>query len=184
MNPRLRRLAADYQAIRTEYSGHPYVTVQPVGPEPPETYRVTYRVPGLRLHGETPVSVDEHHVEVRLPLSYPREGPYCVPITPLFHPNVSDHYCIADYWAAGETLVDVIAKLGDMIQFRIFNVKSPLDALAAYWAEQNPHLFPIGHIELGQPELDIELRSPSAPAPAMAVTEDDALSISLNRSGS
>lgn len=180
MNPRLRRLAADYQAVRAEYSGHPHITVQPLGPEPPEVYRITFRVPGLRLQGDTPIGVEEHQVEVRLPLSYPREGPYCVPLTPLFHPNVSDHYCIADYWAAGETLVDVIAKLGDMIQYRIYSVKSPLDAVAAYWAEQHPELFPIGQIEFGQPELAVSLRgaSPSAVEPPVAPAP---LTVSLTR---
>lgn len=166
MNPRLRRLAADYEAVRAEFSGHPYVTIEPLGMLPPEAYRVTFRVGGLRLDGDTPVAADLHQCEIRLPIGYPREAPYCVPLTPIFHPNISEHYCIADYWAAGETLVDVIAKLADMIQYRIYNTKSPLDAVAAYWAEQHPELFPIGHAQVGQPEVQIRLRSPSTATPS------------------
>src|SRR3954447_234423 len=163
MNPRLRRLAADYQALRSEFSGHRHVQIDPLGPLPPEGYRVTYRVPGLRLQGEQPVPVSEHVVEIRLPLGYPREQPYVVPLTPVFHPNVGEHYCIADYWSAGEGLVDVVTKVGDMIQYRIFNTRSPLNAVAAYWADQHPEVFPVGNVELGQPELEISL-TPSASA--------------------
>jgi hypothetical protein len=108
-------------------------------------------------------------VEIRLPANYPREQPHCVPLTPVFHPNIAEYYCIGDYWAAGETLVDIVAKIGDMIQYRSYNPKSPLDATAAYWAEQNASLFPIGNVELGRPELEIDLREPKqAPAPTLA----------------
>jgi ubiquitin-protein ligase len=169
--PRLRRLAADWEAIRSEFSGHPHVNVEPVGPRPPEVYRVRYRVPGLVLHGDIPVHHNDHMCEFRLPLGYPREQPYCVPLTPLFHPNVAEHYCIADYWFAGQSLVDVIAKVGEMIQYRIYNTKSPLNATAAYWAEQNPQLFPIGHVNLTQAEPEISLKPRlAAPNGALEIT--------------
>jgi ubiquitin-protein ligase len=158
MNPRLRRLAADFEAVRAEFSGHPNVTVERVGVLPPELYRITYRLRGLELSGDTPVPRDFHVCEIRLPLGYPRDQPQCIPLTPIFHPNVADHYCIADYWAAGEGLVDVIAEIGDIIQYRLYNVKSPLNATAAYWAEQHPDLFPIGTVALGRPEVEINLR--------------------------
>ena len=89
--PRLRRLAADYESVRAEFSGHPHVHIEPLGPQrPPEAYRVTFRVRGLRLDGNQPVAVDEHQVEIRLPLGYPREKPLCYALTPVFHPNIKD----------------------------------------------------------------------------------------------
>jgi hypothetical protein len=158
--PRLRRLAADFEAVRGEFSGHPYVFVSALGPNrPPEAYRVTFRVRGLRLEGNQPVPTDHHEVEIQLPLGYPREKPLCTPLTPLFHPNVKDYYCIQDYWAAGQSLVDTIAKIADMIQFKVYNPASPLDALAARWAQQNPQLFPLGNVSLGAPEVEIVLGS-------------------------
>lgn len=156
-SPRVRRLAADYEALRAEFSGHRHVTVEPLGPIPPEAYRVSYWLPGLTLNGDVPVQVGEHLVEIRLSLGYPREQPSVVPLTPIFHPNVSDHYCIADYWAAGEGLIDVVVKVADMIQYRVYNTKSPLDATAAYYAEQHPDLFPVGSVALGQPEVAVAL---------------------------
>jgi ubiquitin-protein ligase len=156
--PRLRRLAADYETVRAEFSGHPHVHVEPIGSiRPPDLYRVTYRVTGLRLNGTQPQAVDEHEVEIRLPLGYPREKPLCTPLTPLFHPNVKDTYCIQDYWAASQPLVDTIAKIADMIQYRVYNPGSPLDIVAAQWATRNSHLFPLGHVALGRPEVEIAL---------------------------
>jgi ubiquitin-protein ligase len=156
-SPRLRRLASDHETLRADFSGHPVVEIEPVGTLPPQTYRVSYRVPGLALEGEQPVRVEYHQVEIHLPAGYPREAPYCVPLTPIFHPNVAAHYCINDYWSAGEPLSDVVAKIGAMIQFRIYNTKSPLDSTAAYWAEQHPELFPVGDVVFGQPEVEVEI---------------------------
>ncbi len=67
------------------------------------------------------------------------------------------YICIDDYWAAGETLADVIIQIGQMIQYQSYNPKSPLNAVAARWCQQNEHLFPIGDADLYQPELDIDL---------------------------
>jgi ubiquitin-protein ligase len=165
-------LTADFTAVKGEFAGHPHIRVEPVGAQPPEIYRVTYKVVGLRLEGDQPVPADEHVAEIRLPLGYPRESPYVVPRTPVFHPNIAAHYCIGDYWSAGQPLADIIRKIGDMIQYRTYNVKSPLDAVAARWTAENETLFPIGDIELGTPEIDVEIKpkseSPTPPAPARA----------------
>jgi ubiquitin-protein ligase len=168
VNPRQRRLAADWEALRAEYSGHRAVGVEPIGPFPPDEYQLLFFVKGLRLDGEQPVVADRHEVRIQLPLGYPREPPYCTALSPIFHPNISEHYCIGDYWAAGVTLVDIVAKIGDMIQFRIYNPKSPLDPVAARYAEEHPELFPLGNLDLWAPEVDVvrlrsELQSLSNP---------------------
>lgn len=159
MSPRQRRLMADFVAVKGEFAGHPHVRVEPIGAHPPEVYRVTYNVLGLRLEGkDQPVPADQHACEIRLPLGYPREQPYVVPLTPVFHPNIAAHYCIGDYWSAGQPLADIIRKIGDMLQYRIYNVKSPLNAAAAQWTDENKSLFPIGDVELGTPEVEIEIK--------------------------
>jgi ubiquitin-protein ligase len=149
---------ADFEDIRAEYSGHPNVSVEPVGSMPPEEYVVTYRIDGLRRDGDRPVLESEHRVRVQLPLHYPREAPYCTALTPVFHPNIDQHYCIGDYWAAGEKLVDILAKVGEMIQYRIFNTRSPLNVTAARYAEEHPELFPIGDAEIRAPDVDVVRR--------------------------
>lgn len=176
-NPRLRRLQADYDSVRDAFSGHPHVRVEPLGSRlPPENYRVDFQLPGLYLEGDQPEYRDSHSVEIMLPREYPAEKPYCVPLTPAFHPNIRDYYCLADYWAAGQTLVDVIVQIGDMIQWRNYNPASPLDAVAAKWAiQQEPSgLFPIGKVDLGVSDFQVELRSSAATQPLASVDEPEA----------
>ena len=159
MNARLRRLYADYQTVRDEFAGHPLIDVTPLQGDPPEVYEVVYRVKGLELDESTGRPRERNHHVARIYLShaYPREKPKCDLLTPIFHPNFGSYICIGDHWAAGETLVDVIMQIGEMIQYQSYNPKSPLNATAARWAEQNQHLFPIGTQDLWQPEVDIEL---------------------------
>jgi hypothetical protein len=152
------------------------VNIKPIGARlPPESYRVEFRLRGLYLNGDQPDYRELHRAEIMLPRQYPAEKPYVVPVEPIFHPNIRDYFCIADYWAAGTTLADVVAKLGDMIQWRIYNPASPLDAIAAKWAtEQEPTgLFPIGNVDLGVAEVDVQLRTKPTPARSLApVTVD------------
>lgn len=155
MNPRQRRISADWDALRAEYSGSEVVAIEPVGPMPPEEYKVLFRVPGLVRDGERPVIVNEHEVRIQLPLGYPREEPYCTPLTPVFHPNIAERVCIGDYWAAGEQLVDIVARISEMLQYRLYNPASPLDAVAAKYASDNPQLFPLGDIEVYSPEVEV-----------------------------
>jgi ubiquitin-protein ligase len=173
LNPRHRRLAADFAAIKSEFSGHEHIKVEPLGANPPEVYRITYRVRGLQLDGDQPVTADEHVCEIRLPLGYPREQPYVVPLTPVFHPNVAAHYCVGDYWSAGQPLVDIIRKVGDMIQFRTYNVRSPLDAVAAKWAAENEALLPIGDVELGTAEAAVTIESSRSRESATSAEQHD-----------
>lgn len=170
MNPRLRRLQADYQQVREVYSGHPNVRVEPVGTRlPPETYRITLDLRGLELIDGKPEFREQHEVELMLPRRYPAEKPYAVPKTPIFHPNIREYYCLVDEenWTAGTKLVDLISKIGDMIQFRVYNLASPLDPDAARWTrDREPSgIFPIGDVDLGVAEVDLSLNSPR-PAPA------------------
>ena len=162
MNPRLRRLQADYEEVRATFSGHAHVHVEPLGLQrPPDAYRVTFNLRGLELQGSTPVPRQIHVVHVHLPRNYPSDKPHCVPETRLFHPNVGEYFCIADQWSAGETIVDVIVKLGDMIQWRVYNPRSPLSSPAAEWAleqeRRNPQLFPVGDVDLGVADFDLAI---------------------------
>ncbi len=157
-SPRVRRLTADWEAVREAFSGHSLITVEPLGPTPAEKYRITFRLQGIALQGDQPVHSDIHQCEIHLPVGYPREQPLVLPLTPIFHPNVSDRFCIADDWYAGEGLMDVITRLADIIQYKSFNTKSYLNRRAAIWAEQNPNLFPVGTDELGRGEVVVSIK--------------------------
>jgi len=186
MHPRVRRLLADAELMRTEFAGHPHIQVEPMGWDPPEQYRVTYQVPGVSLDPATaqPVVTEVHRAVITLPASYPREKPYSTMETSVFHPNfganAGDEICIGDYWTPAQTLVDIVVKIGEMLQFQEYNVKSPLNAQAARWCAENGSIFPIGTIELFQAEPEIALSGDrldvddaEAPGPVAAGDDDD-----------
>lgn len=59
-----------------------------------------------------------------------------------------------------------------MIQYQSYNPKSPLNAVAAMWASRNEGMFPVGNVDLYQPEPDIVLG-------VLSDGEDDDLDIIL-----
>ena len=121
-SPRQRRLESDYQRMVTAFSGHGAIRVEPVGAAPPDRYRVIYSVPGLRLGADGIISrIDQHLVDIYLPADYPREKPYCTTANEVFHPNFGSYVCIADFWSPGQSIVDVVVQIGDMLQYKLFN---------------------------------------------------------------
>jgi hypothetical protein len=166
MNPRLRRLAADQAKLAPFFAGHPAVAVEPAGPAPPDRYRVVYDVPSLRLDADNRVvRAQPHVVTITLPPGYPREKPYCVVDQPVFHPNFGNYICIADFWSPSQSLPDVVVQIGDMLQYKLYNTRSPLNAVAARWAVEHVGSLPIGQVELLPPEPEIRL-APAGPAVA------------------
>ncbi len=103
----------------------------------------------------------EHQFEIYLHSDYPRLKPQCNMITDIFHPNFRmaspNDICIGDYWASGETLVDIVYQIGEMIMYQSYNVTSPLNGIAAKWAKENRELFPLDKkiLLLGEIEIDL-----------------------------
>lgn len=155
-SPRIRRLTLDFEILCRRFAGWPLITVSPSGALPPEHYRVLYRVKGLWVaqNGEI-LERDEHIVDVNLSLGYPRRAPQCRIHTPIFHPNFDQStVCIGDFWAASEGLDDLIIRIGRMIAYQDYNVKSPLNGLAARWAAEHPHLLPVDGREVAPPSIE------------------------------
>lgn len=147
--PRMRRLTADHRALTDAFSGHPHITVNPVGATPPERYQVEFRVPGLALSGGSqPYRTQSTWVTVTMPPDYPRAQPYLTADTPVFHPNFGAHVCIADFWFPGQTMVDILLQVAAMIQWQAYNIRSPLNAVAAQWSQTNLALLPVGNVQV------------------------------------
>jgi hypothetical protein len=92
-------------------------------------------------------------------------------LTPAFHPNIGSFVCVADVWAAGEPLVDLIVHVGNMIQYRIYNVKSALNVNAAAWALSNEKRLPIGNVDLYPPEPQVAVASAQGLAEVAAAAD-------------
>lgn len=100
------------------------------------------------VHGELQ-PVETHLVEVTLPLNYPRTPPQCRMLSPVFHPNIAPHaICVGDHWSAGESLQSIITRIGEMLAYQSYNVKSPLNGEAARWGEQHKDQMPLDRVSM------------------------------------
>lgn len=147
MQARLRRLRADFEQVTAAFAEHPHIRLAAAEGDPPEKYAFEFHVRGLVPPDETDQEVRPrmiHRAEVFLPLDYPRRPPFCRMTTPVFHPNIDPQkICIGDHWSAGQSLADMVTRIAEMICFQSYNVKSPLNAAAAAWAEQNIARLPL-----------------------------------------
>jgi Ubiquitin-conjugating enzyme len=123
---------------------------------PPEVYRFRYSVKGLYVSaGGEILDRDSHTLEINLTLGYPRRAPLCRMLTPVFHPNFDESsVCIGDFWAAAESLDDLIVRIGRMIAYQEYNTKSPLNGLAAKWAAEHTPLLPVDPRPIAPPQIE------------------------------
>jgi ubiquitin-protein ligase len=152
MQARLRRLNADYEMVQRVFASHPYIRLVKTEGAPPERYTFAVQVEGLVPTGDDSDSFTRcsvHQTEVFLPLDYPRRPPFCRMTTPVFHPNIDPQkICIGDHWSAGQSLAQMIVHIAEMICYQSYNLKSPLNAKAAAWAEQNVEKLPLLNADL------------------------------------
>jgi predicted Zn finger-like uncharacterized protein len=161
---RRRRLGADHEKLLDYVRRHARVRlVQAVG-EPPEHYQLEYRIRSLRMVHEELQTVETHLVEIKLPLNYPRLPPQCRMLSPVFHPNIAPHaICVGDHWSAGESLQSIVARIGEMLAYQSYNVKSPLNGEAARWVEGNKDKLPLDTVSMLVEESQRE--QPAKPRP-------------------
>lgn len=145
MQARLRRLQSDHAQVLARFADHANIRLVQTEGVPPDKYTFEFLVQSL-----VPVGADDcvtgtaHRAEFFLPLDYPRRPPFCRMITPVFHPNIDPQkVCIGDHWSAGQSLVQMVVRVAEMLCFQSYNLKSPLNAQAAAWAEQNMAQLPL-----------------------------------------
>ncbi|OHB62513.1 MAG: hypothetical protein A2167_08570 [Planctomycetes bacterium RBG_13_46_10] len=92
-----------------------------------------------------------HRAEIFLPLDYPRRPPFCRMLTPVFHPNINPQkICIGDHWSAAQSLSQLVIRIAEMLCYQSYNVKSPLNANAAAWAQENFSRLPLQKVDLSE----------------------------------
>ena len=168
MTARLRRLKADHDLVRSVFSDNQHIRLIEASGDPPDKYVFQFNVSGLIPHGEAGfVAGREHKAEIFLPLDYPRRPPFCRMITPVFHPNIDPQkICIGDHWSAGQTLALMVTRIAEMICFQSYNVKSPLNAAAAAWAEKNIEQLPLEKRDISTGASTTHAGDPPAQSPA------------------
>jgi ubiquitin-protein ligase len=162
VNVYTRRLQSDWDAVRQALQGHRSISIAGTAGNPPQRYHVLYRVRGLEEKPDGSIGEkDEHLAEITLLRSYPRQAPMCRMLTPVFHPNIAPHsICIGDHWSAGESLVEIMVRIGEMIAFQSYNIKSPLNGEAAKWVEDH-----LDELPIDPTPLSLSNPTPAAPSP-------------------
>ena len=149
MSFRLKRLYADYKRVSQLFMEHPYIVVKSAIDKPPEKYQIEYKIKGLEQKGKDIMEKEIHLVEIVLTRNYPVQPPQCRMLTPVFHPNIDPYtICITDHWVASESLADLIVRIGEMICYQSYNIKSPRNGEAARWADENISRLPIDTLDL------------------------------------
>ena len=190
MSFRLDRLNADYIRVTQLFEDNPHIHINSVRGNPPEQYVLEYKIKGIDQQGKDIVVKNSHLVEINLPRDYPRKEPLCRMLTSIFHPNIAPHViCVTDHWTAAESLADLIVRIGQMISYQSYNIKSPRNGEAAKWAEQNIDRFPIDNIELHlekRPEEIVVQRgsvSPLSPPLAAQLSEGEIRTVTCQNCG-
>jgi ubiquitin-protein ligase len=146
---RLRRLAADFSQLEDYARRHPRLRLIQSDGDPPERYQIEYRVRSLRQVDGELLNIKSHIVEIVLPRGYPRVPPQCRMLTPVFHPNIAPHaICVGDHWSAGESLKSIVVRIGEILAYQTYNVKSPLNGEAARWVEEHEDELPLDNVSL------------------------------------
>lgn len=145
LDPHELRLQRDFQMVQEKFRQSPYIQMISTEGNPPERYRLEYRMKGLTEQGGQILERDLHTVEILLLLDYPRLRPVCRMLTPAFHPNidVDGTICIGDHWAAGELLTSIMIQIAQILTYQSYNIRSPRNALAARWASENGDRLPL-----------------------------------------
>ncbi len=174
---RLRRLASDQENLVGYVKRHPRLRLIQLDGDPAERYQIEYRIKSLRQIDEHLVPAKDHVVEISLPRNYPRTPPQCRMLSPVFHPNIAPHaICVGDHWSAGESLMSIAMRIGEMLSYQSYNVKSPLNGDAARWVEGHEDELPLDPVSMileddeptTPPELAPSQQTPSPPQPSTA----------------
>jgi hypothetical protein len=151
MGLREKRLRSDWDLVRRLFEPGLRIHLSESEGDPPERYRIEYRVRGLVVQDGKLQIAERHLVEIFLTLAYPRQAPQCRMLTPVFHPNIAPHaICIGDHWSAGESLAALIVRIAEMLCYQSYNVKSPLNGDAARWAEEHLGEIPLERFDFGR----------------------------------
>lgn len=151
------RLRNDYDRVRDLVNRSEFINILKTEGDPVEKYLIRYTchgVEGISSSGK-PVIRDAHEVSIYLHAEYPLKQPQLKWLTPIFHPNihVTGAVCIGAWWPA-KTLDELLLTLGEMIQYKNFDPKDPMNSKAAAWSLRNKSLFPIDKRDLKGQSLE------------------------------
>lgn len=167
-NIRETRLRNDFNRVQDLVNRSELIHIVSTDGDPVERYLIRFTcksVEKLNPSGK-PIFRELHEVSVYLHAEYPLKQPQLKWQTPIFHPNIhiTGAVCIGAWWAA-KTLDELLLTLAEMVQYKNYDPKDPMNSKAAAWAMRNKQLFPVDDrplkgqslsdlIKLGEEESD------------------------------
>jgi ubiquitin-protein ligase len=153
------RLRNDYGRIRDLVDRSEFIHIVATEGDPVEKYLIRFSCRGVEkvTNSGQPVYRNSHDVSIYLHSEYPLKQPQLKWLTPIYHPNihVTGAVCIGAWWPA-KTLDELLLTLGEMVQYKNFDPRDPMNSRAATWALRNKNLFPIDDRDLkGQSIADM-----------------------------
>ncbi|MCP5099506.1 MAG: ubiquitin-conjugating enzyme E2 [Chloroflexi bacterium] len=145
-NIRETRLRNDHDRVRDLVNRSEFIHILTTDGDPVEKYLIRFTCKGVEKISSSgqPVLREQHDVTVYLHAEYPLKQPQLKWLTPIFHPNihVTGAVCIGAWWAA-KTLDELLLTLGEMVQYKNYDPKDPMNSKAAAWAMRHKRIFPI-----------------------------------------
>ncbi len=140
------RLRNDHKRLRDLVNRSEFVHILTTDGDPVEKYLIRFTCKGVEKVNSSgkPILREIHEVSVYLHAEYPLKQPQLKWMTPIFHPNihVTGAVCIGAWWPA-KTLDELLLTLAEMVQYKNYDPKDPMNSKAAAWALRNKRLFPI-----------------------------------------
>lgn len=151
MNPRVRRLQADYASLQELAARSSIITIETAEGNPPERYVIQLHCKGVHSIDRSgrPTYTDSHRLEIQLHDSYPSRKPLLMMLSKMFHPNISTRgtVCIGSEgdhgYAPSMKLADLVLRIIEMVRYENIGFTSPFNLEAKRWAQKNMHLFPL-----------------------------------------
>lgn len=145
------RLRNDLAKVRELVDRSEFIRIVKTEGDPPEKYIIRYTCRGVESVSGSgqPNYRALHDVSIYLHAEYPYKQPQLKWMTPIFHPNihVTGAVCIGAWWPA-KTLDELLLTLGEMVQYKNYEPRDPMNSKAASWALQHKSLFPVDKREL------------------------------------
>lgn len=153
------RLRNDHKRIVDLVNRSEFIHIVTTEGDPVERYLIQFTCNGVEKINSSgkPITRKKHEVSIYLHAEYPLKQPQLKWLTPIFHPNihVTGAVCIGAWWPA-KTLDELLLTLGEMVQYKNFDPKDPMNSKAAAWSLRHKHLFPIDKRDLkGQSLADL-----------------------------
>lgn len=164
LSPKMRRLENDFNKLKA-LAGK-YIHIDETRGNPPNEYILSFTCTGQMKDGfGNLVKTNTHRCRMSLDGEYPRFKPKLEWLTPIFHPNFfkGGGVCIGDDWAPNYHIDNYVLMLGEMVQYKVYNVDSPANPEAAAWAKEHTGELPIGTENILEKEGGGSGTAPSGP---------------------